>query len=122
MGRIYDFKRDIYYQVTEALKKYPTVFLYGQRDTGKTVCMKQLAETLPDACYYDIRSMEQFDAIRLKNNIQTSIENNESRIYLIDNPMYWLQPDGVFAEIEYAYDDCEDSNTQVVFAETRQML
>lgn len=115
MGRIYDFKRDIYYQITDALKKYPTVFLYGQRRTGKTVCMKQLAETLPDACYYDIGSMEQFDALILKNNIQTSIKNNESRIYLIDNPMYWLQPDGVIAEIECAYYDCEDSNTQVVF-------
>lgn len=116
MSQTYEFKRDIYYQTQEAIKNNKAVFLLGARKTGKTVCMKQLAQTLPDARYYDIKSMTDDDADDLRDEIVSSIQKNERRTYLVDETTYWLLPEKAIAMIANAYADYVNTNTKVVFS------
>lgn len=111
----YDFKRDIYFQTEYVLENCNAVFLLGARKTGKTVCLKQLAETLPDAYYYDIKSMNDDDADDLRDEIVSSIQKNERRTYLVDETTYWLLPEKAISKIANAYTDCQNTNTRVVF-------
>lgn len=116
---MFDFKRDIYYGTLYALWEYPVVFLYGARNTGKTVCLKQLAGELPDAEYYDIKSIEDLAAFRLKDKIQKCIISNEPRTFLVDNPGYCRQCGDVLEELEHAFDELGEDvrpETRIVFA------
>lgn len=119
---ILDFKRDIYYRVLSALEERAVVFLYGARNTGKTICLKQLADTLPDAEYYDFKTMEKLKCYSLTHRIEECVIAREPRTFLIDNPAYLTQCDSVIEGLEYAFDELYDldenalGSTRVVFA------
>ncbi|MDE6731732.1 MAG: hypothetical protein K2J77_02505 [Oscillospiraceae bacterium] len=118
----YEFKRDIYYQVLNAPDERAVVFLYGARNTGKTICLKQLADFLPDAEYYDFKSMEMLECFSLAHRIEDCVKAREPRTFLIDNPAYLVQCDSVIEGLEYAFDELFDldenalGGTRVVFA------
>lgn len=119
MVRKFDFKRDIFYEALANLREYPVVFLYGARNTGKTICLKQLAGELPEAEYYNIKCMQNLAAYRLRDKIKKCITSNEPRTFLIDNPGYCSQCDGVIYEIAYAFDELDEDTrpeTRIVFA------
>lgn len=115
----FDFKREIYYRTLYALWEYPVVFLYGAKNTGKTVCLKQLAGELSNAEYYDIKCMEDEKAYSLENRIKKCITSNEPRTFLIDNPAYCSPCDAVIDGITYAFDELDEDTqpeTRIVFA------
>ncbi|MCM1090946.1 MAG: AAA family ATPase [Butyrivibrio sp.] len=116
MNTEYVFKRSFYYDAEDSAKNNSITFILGARKCGKTVCMKQLAVNLPNAKYYDIKSMDEDDAIDLRDEIVACIEANESKIFLIDEATYFIFPEKTIARIANEFTDCRNTNTRVVFA------
>lgn len=112
----YNFKRSFYFDVEKSIERNKVTFILGARKCGKTVCMKQLNDELPEAEYYDIKSMDDDDAIDLKDEIIDCIHRNDKRIFLIDEATYFSIPEKTIAQIANAFAACENTNTRVVLA------
>lgn len=116
MGNGYDFKRSLYFDVLKSVQSNKVTFILGARKCGKTVCMKQLASELPEARYYDIKSMSEDDAVDLRDKIINSINTNEKVIYLIDEATYFIFPEKTVTRIANEFSSCENRNTRIAFA------
>lgn len=111
----YGFKRSFYYEVVKAIEGNKVTIVLGPRKCGKTVCLKQLSQTVSAASYYDIKSMNKDEALDLIDDVVRSIQNNEYRIYLIDEVTSWDSPEDAIGKIANAYADYKRSQTRVVF-------
>ena len=116
MSTEYDFKRSFYYDAEKAVEDSSVSFLLGARKCGKTVCMKQLADSLSNAEYFDIKSMDADDVIDLRDEIISCIGANANKIFLVDEATYFDTPEKVIAKIANKFTDCRNTNTRVVCA------
>ena len=116
MSSNYTFKRTFYYDIEGKMNDFNIIFLFGAKKTGKTVCMKQIEEAHDNAVYYDLRTMDADDAIDLIDEIKSSIDNDESKIYLIDETSYWDLPEKAIAKIAHEYDITDNHHTKTIFA------
>ena len=112
----YEFKRGFFYDVKASIEQNKATVVLGARKTGKTVCLKQLADELANAVYYDAKTMTDDETIDLVDNVVSSIQNNENKVFLIDETTCLLMPEQMLAQIASAYTDCRNSSTRVVFA------
>lgn len=112
----YNFKRSLYFDVLKSVQSNKVTFILGARKCGKTVCMKQLASELPEARYYDIKSMLDDDTVDLQDEIINSIDTNEKITYLIDEATYFIFPEKTIAKIANEFSACENRNTRIAFA------
>ena len=116
MKNRYDFKRGFYYELEKSVQNNKVTFLLGPRKTGKTVCMKQMAEEMPEAEYYDAKVMPEDDTVDLFDEIAVCIRNNEKKVFLIDETTYLLLPEKMIAAVANNFSDSANTNTRIVFA------
>lgn len=114
----YEFKRSVYYDTIKSIKQAKVTFLLGPRKCGKTVCMKQICDTLDNTVYVDVKSSlktdsQKIDFIKL---VVKDIEDDKDVIYLIDEATYLFIPDKDIAEIANAFSDFNNKNTKIVFS------
>ena len=114
----YEFKRSVYYDTIKSIKQAKVTFLLGPRKCGKTVCMKQICDTLDNTVYMDVKSnlktdSQKIDFIKL---VVKDIEDDKDVIYLIDEATYLFIPDKDIAEIANAFSDFNNQNTKIVFS------
>lgn len=114
----YDFKRSFYFEAEKSAKNKSITFILGARKCGKTVCMKQLADSLPNAVYVDMKADFDTDEQRRKftNRILDDIQNDKKSTYLIDEATYMALPDKDIAKIAGAFSDVINKNTRIVFS------
>ena len=116
-SKMYSFKRDFYYDVESALNaKTPVTALIGPRKCGKTVCLHQIEQSFTGAVYYDVKRLTDDERVTLKNNVCSSIRNNEKIIYLIDEVTYWMYPDSIIELFADMYSETQNQNTKLVLA------
>ncbi|MDE6015719.1 MAG: AAA family ATPase [Acetatifactor sp.] len=113
----YDFKRSFYFEAEKSAKNKRITFILGARKCGKTVCMKQLAASLPNAVYVDMKADFDTDEQRRKftNRILDDIRNDKEATYLIDEATYMALPDKEICKIAGAFSDVINKNTKIVF-------
>ena len=116
MSITYPFKRTFYYDVQESVIQNQVTFITGVKKCGKTVCMIQLAEELPNAEYHDVKAMSESQADEFLEKILTSIRKNEERIYLLDGIAAFFSPETALSEIAMALSEYDNSKTRFVFA------
>lgn len=118
MKNRYNFKRSFYYEVEKAIEDSRISFILGTRKCGKTVCMRQLEETLDNAVYVDMKSDFNTNEQRrdFVNGVLKNIADNDSIVYLIDEATYMALPDKDIAKIAGAFSEYDNSNTKIVFS------
>ncbi len=118
MNKKYDFKRSFYYEAEKAIEDNSISFILGARKCGKTVCMRQLKDTLENAVYIDIKAECDTDekCRDVVNRIMQSIANDEKIVYLIDEVTYLAFPDKSIAKIAGEYSEYDNHNTKIVFS------
>ncbi len=77
--------------------------------------MKQLATELPNAEYYDIKSLGEDAAMILIDKIMNSIKANEKKTFLVDEATYFASPETTIAKIANRFTGCKNTNTRIVF-------
>ena len=119
------FTRDIYDKVLSQLKKHNFVFLTGPRGCGKSACLTQIASTISNTKYFDLKNMiddERFDALELVFN---SFHDNEEVTYLLDEITYIPSFDMQIGKIQQAYTKqvalYTIPRTKVVFASSQSV-
>lgn len=115
MNSKYEFKRNFYYDVKKSVEDNRVTFVLGPRITGKTVCLKQLADELPNSGYYNAKMMSGDETVDLIDEIVFCIQHNENRAFLVDETTYLLLPEKMLAKTANACADCKNTNTKVVF-------
>ena len=70
MGK-YEFKRDIFNEVTDAIRKTNTVFLTGPRKCGKTVCLKQIDDESDNTKYVNFKIVDDKQSRVIFENTKT---------------------------------------------------
>ena len=113
---IYEFKRTMFYEIQEALSSDRAIFLLGPRKCGKTVCLKQISEQIPDTVYVDIKQEDEDAVIDLIDNVISSIRTDEKITYLLDEVTYMPFPEKTIARIANELTSSPGRNTRVVFA------
>lgn len=120
----YNFKRDFYYEVGKTIENSSITFITGPKKCGKTVCLRQLADTYENALYINMKY--DFDTDEKRNDVVSravnSIANGQKIIYLIDDAEYLALPDKDIAKIAGAYSKYDNQCTKVVFAGSHSEL
>lgn len=113
----YSFKRSFYFQVEKAIQNTSIIFILGARKCGKTVCMKQLAASLPNTVYVDMKADFDTDEQRRRaiNQVLNDIRNDKKVTHLIDEATYMTFPDKEISKIAGAFSDAVNKNTKIVF-------
>ena len=111
----YEFKRDIFNEVTDAIQKTNTVFLTGPRKCGKTVCLKQIDDESDNTKYVNFKIVDDKQSRVIFENICESIQKNEDIVYLLDEITYAFSPEREIYRIADALTDVLDSKTKIVF-------
>ena len=112
----YKFKRAFYYEVKRSIKEHKATFILGPRKCGKTICMKQLADEIDNSLYYDVKTMNDDEAIDLIDDIVRDIQDCKDIAYLVDEVTYLYMPEKDIAKIANAYSDNANAKTKIVFA------
>lgn len=110
----YKFKRAYYYKILDAFKERNIIYLLGPRKCGKTVCMKQIADNLDNAIYYDVKTHDEDDSVDFIDNVIESIKQNKEFIYLIDEVTYLTFPMGQIAQLAAALSAFDNTTTHIV--------
>ena len=71
---MYEFKRDFYTDVIDKIEKFEVVFILGPRKCGKTICMKQISEEIPNSIYYDLKEMSNDERRKLREEVLSTIK------------------------------------------------
>lgn len=118
MSNKYDFKRSFYFEAEKSVKSKNITFILGARKCGKTVCMKQLADNLPNAVYADMKADFDTDEQRREfvKQILSDIQSCKNVTYLIDEATYMALPDKEIAKIADAFSNIANKNTRIVFS------
>lgn len=111
----YTFKRDFYNKLKASVQEFFATALLGPLSCGETTALLQLNSELPNARYYNVKSMTSDEHVVLLSTILDSIKANEDAIYLVDEITYIDCADifiGTLA-VESEHYDCP--NTHIVF-------
>lgn len=94
MAGRYPFKRDFYEDVVESIQKHRATFVLGPRKCGKTVCLKQIEGSFENSEYIDFKEIQDdMDSQDVFLKVRKSIENDEDKIYLLDEITHALNPE-----------------------------
>lgn len=123
MNSGYKFKRSFYYEAEKAISESGVTFLLGPRYCGKTVCLKQLQDAFSsnnefdDVIYVNAQRdlTSNLDKSLFICDVKKAIENNEKKLFLIDDTTYLNQPDCAIQDIQDAFTSLHNTNTKVVF-------
>ena len=90
---MYEFKRGFYTNVIDKIEKFEVVFILGPRKCGKTICMKQIAEEVPNSIYYDLKEMTDGERKRIREEVLSCIKYGRDVLLLLDEITYAIYPD-----------------------------
>lgn len=121
MSKKYPFKRDFYADVVKSVSKNKATFLLGPRKCGKTVCLLQVRDDYKNAEYVDYKKETERESMEVLSRIRESIENDEDKIYLLDEITYALNPEKYVCEIAYLLTENTPRNTRVVFSGSQSL-
>lgn len=121
MSRKYPFKRDFYKDVVRSISENGATFVLGPRKCGKTVCLTQVRDAYGNAEYVDFKRKTEREGMEVLSRVQESIENDEDRIYLLDEMTYAPNPEKYVCEIAYLFTENAPRNTRVVFSGSQSL-
>ena len=70
------FKREMFFEVKNALQQHNVIFLLGPRKCGKTIALMQLNKELPTSELYDFKKVTKEESMDLVNRIIFSIKTS----------------------------------------------
>lgn len=113
----YEFKRYFYKELEKAIQDKKMTVLVGPRKTGKSTALKQLEKQYDNSVYIDFKSIEnELDKIiSIYNDINSSLQNQDGKIYLLDEFTHAFKPDMEFQKIEEEYAIHENNNVTIIF-------
>ena len=94
----YTFKRRTYTELISSLDVSNIVFLLGPRKCGKTVCLQQIANDIPNTVYIDFKVSKK-ETYTLLSEIENDLSNQNDRIYLLDEITYATCPEQFICSI-----------------------
>ncbi|MDE5749124.1 MAG: AAA family ATPase, partial [Acetatifactor sp.] len=104
MASKYPFKRDFYEDVVKCIQENGATFVLGPRRCGKTVCLLQVNDAYENAEYGDFKKLNtEQQGMEVLSRIQKSIEDDEDKIYLLDEMTYAPLPEKYICEIAYLF-------------------
>lgn len=122
MAGKYPFKCDFYKHVVKSIQENGTTFVLGPRRCGKTVCLTQVNDAYENAEYVDFKKLNtEQQGMEVLSCIQKSIEDDEDKIYLLDEMTYALLPEKYICEIAYLFTENDPHNTKVVFSGSQSL-
>ena len=112
----YSFCRDFYNLMIDSLQENTVTFLLGTRKCGKTVCLRQLEESVNHAEYTVFKTIpDHNEQIYIFRDILNSIRNNKNKIYLLNEITYVENAEGKICEIASALTELDNTKTKIVF-------
>jgi hypothetical protein len=111
----YEFHRDFYNLVLGSINNHSTTFLLGTKRCGKTVCLQQIREELPNSEYIDFKDYAQNERIKILDRIIADIKSDKDAVYLLDGMTSVANYDIEICKIAEAYTDLKNINTKIVF-------
>ena len=110
----FSFRRVIYGNIQEGLKRFHVIFLLGPRKCGKTVALRQVEEDRGDAVYVDFKGLTREESQDVFSEICESIRMGREKVYLLDEITYAFFPEYEIERIAVAYTEVERAQTRVV--------
>ena len=107
------FKREMFFEVKNALQQHNVIFLLGPRKCGKTIAQMQLNKELPTSELYDFKTVTKEESMDLVNRIIFSIKNNDDIIYLLDEVTYMHFVDVELAKIARLFTEQKITENEV---------
>lgn len=107
------FKREMFFEVKNALQQHNVIFLLGPRKCGKTIALMQLNKELPTSELYDFKTVTKEESMDLVNRIIFSIKNNDDIIYLLDEVTYMHFVDVELAKIARLFTEQKITENEV---------
>lgn len=111
----YTFFRDFYIEVKESLENHKVNFLFGPRKCGKTVCLLQIENSFPTAEYFNFKVLDYDGKNHLFDRVNSSIVNNEDKIYLLDEITYANNPEIEINKIALNFTKNPKTKTRILF-------
>jgi predicted AAA+ superfamily ATPase len=111
----YEFHRDFYDLVLASINNHSTLFLFGTKMCGKTVCLRQIREELPNSEYIDFKDYAQNERLKILDRVIADIESDKDVVYLLDGMTSVANYDIEICKIAEAYTDLKNINTKIVF-------
>lgn len=112
----YEFHRDFYNLMLDSIDNNSVTFLLGTRKCGKTVCLHQLHDAIPNSQYIDFKTIPNLpDKIDIFRNILDSIKNDKKMTYLLDEITYVPDAEARICEIAGKFSEFHNMKTKVVF-------
>ncbi len=129
MASKYPFKRDFYEDVVKSIQENGATFVLGPRRCGKTVCLTQVSDAYENkelsgsSCeYVDFKKLNtEQQGMEVLSRIQKSIEDDEDKIYLLDEITYAPLPEKYICKIAYLFTENAPHNTKVVFSGSQSL-
>lgn len=121
MASKYPFKRDFYEDAVKSISENGATFVLGSRKCGKIVCLMQVRDACENAEYVDFKRVTERESMDILSRIQESIENDEDKIYLLDEMTYALNPEKYVCEIACLFTENDSHNTKVVFSGSQSL-
>ena len=122
MSKKYPFKRDFYEDVVGSIKRNKVTFVLGPRKCGKTVCLMQIKDSHENAEYINLKKMKNDRDIQdILLKVQKSIENDDNKIYLIDEITYSKNPEVDICIIADLFSEYDTENVRVVFSGSQSL-
>lgn len=121
MAGKYTFKRDLYTDVIHSMSNSRATFLLGARKCGKTVCLKQIKDEYENAEYIDFKEKTDKEKSEVFLQIQKSIENDENKIYLLDEITYATNPEINICILAGLFSEYDTKNVRIVFAGSQSL-
>lgn len=112
---MYKFHRDFYFLTEESILKNSVTFLLGTRKCGKTVCLKQLEDSLDNSVYVDFKQIADTESkYTVFDDILNDIKNNNPSVYLLDEITYVPNAEIKICEIANALSYTDNDQTKIV--------
>jgi predicted AAA+ superfamily ATPase len=111
----YEFHRDFYDLVLNSIHTNSTTFLLGTKKCGKTVCLKQIRDELPNSEYINFKEYTQNERLKILDRVFTDIKSDKDVVYLLDDMTSVTSYDIEICNIAEAYTDSKNIHTKTVF-------
>lgn len=114
----YDFKRDVYYELSNKLLGPSNVFfLLGPRKSGKTVCMKQIDSHKPNSVYINFKEIGEWERSKaVFDKVISSIKDNDDIVFLLDEITYASEPAVEIERVANSLSTYNSRKTKIVFS------
>lgn len=121
MAGKYTFKRDFYADVVHSIQKSRATIVLGPRKCGKTVCLTQIKDRYDNAEYVDFKQKTEKEGSDIFLRIQKSIEDDEDKIYLLDEITYAPNPEKNICILAGLFSEYDTKHMKVVFAGSQSL-